>query len=59
MVFGREQVMAKLQRFLSMYDHALGRYLPDIKRIDLRYQNGLAVHWLRRPGSGNQLDGAQ
>ncbi len=59
MVFGRDQVMAKLQRFLSMYDHMLGKYVSDIKRIDLRYQNGLAVLWLRKPGSDSQLDGAQ
>jgi cell division protein FtsQ len=58
LVFGREQVTQKLQRFLSIYDHTLGKYLSDIKRIDLRYQNGLAVHWLRKPGS-SQLESAQ
>jgi cell division protein FtsQ len=51
LVFGRDEVMEKLQRFLAIYDHTLNRFLPDIQRIDLRYQNGLAVQWLRKPGS--------
>lgn len=50
LIFGRDRVMEKLQRFLSIYDHALVEYLPDIQRIDLRYQNGLAVQWQRHPG---------
>lgn len=54
LVFGRDQVVQKLRRFLAMYDHALNQYLPDIQRIDLRYQNGLAVQWSRRPETAGE-----
>lgn len=54
LVFGSGRVVQKLQRFLAMYDHTLVRYMPDIGRIDLRYKNGVAVTWLRRPGTGEQ-----
>ena len=55
-MFGRDRVMEKLQRFLAMYDLSLNKYLADIKRIDLRYQNGLAVEWLNRPGSKSEVE---
>ncbi len=56
LTFGRERVMEKLQRFLAIYDLSLNKHLANVKRIDLRYQNGLAVEWLQRPGSANQVD---
>jgi cell division protein FtsQ len=56
LVFGRDRVMEKLQRFLAIYDLSLNKYLADIKRIDLRYQNGLAVEWLNRPGSKSEVE---
>ncbi len=56
LVFGRDRVMEKLQRFLAIYDLSLNKYLTDIKRIDLRYQNGLAVEWLNRPGSASEVE---
>jgi cell division protein FtsQ len=56
LVFGRDRVMEKLQRFLAIYDLSLNKYLTDIKRIDLRYQNGLAVEWLNRPGSKSEVE---
>lgn len=51
LVFGRDKVVEKLQRFLAMYDLSLKSYMADIKRIDLRYQNGLAVQWRQQPGT--------
>jgi cell division protein FtsQ len=59
LVFGSEQVMEKLQRFLAIYDHTLNAYVADIKRVDLRYPNGLAVDWLRKPGSDRQPGSGQ
>ena len=56
LTFGRERVMEKLQRFLAIYDLSLNKYIANIKRIDLRYQNCLAVEWLQNPGSANQDD---
>ncbi len=56
LVFGRDRLMEKLQRFLAVYDLSLNKYLVNIKRVDLRYQNGLAVEWLHRPGSQGQVD---
>lgn len=45
LVFGRDQVMEKLQRFLSIFDLSLAKYFHRVERIDLRYGNGLAVTW--------------
>ena len=42
---GRSNIMGKLQRFLAVYDRVLEDRLADIKTVDLRYQNGLAVQW--------------
>ena len=50
LVIGQHQLVEKLQRFLALYNRILVRYLPDIQRIDLRYQNGVSVQW--RNGKG-------
>jgi cell division protein FtsQ len=55
LVIGRHRVEEKLQRFLALYDRVLEQYLPDIERIDLRYQNGVAVRW--RSGTGPVASG--
>ncbi len=56
LTFGRERVMEKLRRFLAIYDSALNKHLANIKHVDLRYQNGLAVEWLQRPESTHQTE---
>jgi cell division protein FtsQ len=44
---GREQVEARLARFVGAYDRTLGRLGRRIEHVDLRYGNGFAV---RMPG---------
>ena len=44
---GREQIEARLARFIGAYDRTLGRLGWRIEHVDLRYANGFAV---RMPG---------
>ncbi len=43
---GREQVMEKLRRFVTVYDKFLNSVWGDVKAIDARYPNGVAVRWV-------------
>lgn len=45
---GGDQLVEKMQRFLSLYEKTLKGQIANIKSIDLRYANGLAVAW-RQP----------
>jgi cell division protein FtsQ len=40
---GREQVEARLARFVGSYDRTIGRLGREINHVDLRYANGFAV----------------
>jgi cell division protein FtsQ len=40
---GREQVEARLARFVGAYDRTLGRLGRRVEHVDLRYANGFAV----------------
>ncbi|MGH1469773.1 MAG: cell division protein FtsQ/DivIB [Cellvibrionaceae bacterium] len=42
---GRDQLLEKIQRFLTVYNASLKTQLNDIATIDLRYGNGVAVEW--------------
>ena len=44
--FGRDQVMEKMRRFVTVYDTHLSNVWLDVKAIDLRYTNGVAVRWV-------------
>lgn len=46
-VIGREQVVERLERFLTVYDLRLKQAADAgrIEQIDIRYNNGLAVKW--------------
>ncbi len=44
-VVGRDQVLEKIQRFLTVYEQQLRGRLDDIARVDVRYENGVAVRW--------------
>ncbi len=44
-VLGRDDVMEKMQRFTAVYDLVLLKKFHQIVRIDMRYNNGLAVLW--------------
>ena len=43
---GRDQVMEKLRRFVTVYDNFLSNVWSDVKTIDVRYTNGVSVRWL-------------
>jgi cell division protein FtsQ len=43
---GRDQVMEKMRRFVTVYDTHLSHFWLDVKAIDLRYTNGVAVRWV-------------
>ena len=43
---GRDQVMEKMRRFVTVYDTHLHSVWADIVAIDVRYANGLAVRWV-------------
>ncbi|WP_323815334.1 cell division protein FtsQ/DivIB [Cellvibrio sp. NN19] len=43
---GRDQVMEKMRRFVTVYDTHLSKVWLDVKAIDLRYTNGVAVRWV-------------
>ena len=43
---GRDQVMEKMRRFVTVYDTHLSSVWLDVKAIDLRYTNGVAVRWV-------------
>jgi cell division protein FtsQ len=43
---GRDQVMEKIRRFVTVYDTKLNSVWTDVKAIDLRYSNGIAVRWV-------------
>lgn len=51
-VIGRDQVMEKMRRFISVYDEHLHRYWLDVKSIDVRYTNGIAVQWIPESEAG-------
>ncbi|MCY4358710.1 MAG: cell division protein FtsQ/DivIB [Gammaproteobacteria bacterium] len=40
---GREEVLARLNRFLRLYDQLETETLSDIASVDLRYDNGIAI----------------
>lgn len=43
---GRDQVMEKMRRFVTVYDTHLSHVWNDVKAIDIRYSNGVAVRWI-------------
>jgi cell division protein FtsQ len=45
LLLGRESMVDRLQRFIKIYNTIVGSRAEDIDYIDLRYSNGLAVHW--------------
>ena len=42
---GRDQIVEKVQRLLLVYDQQLQQQRQRIDKIDLRYNNGIAVSW--------------
>lgn len=42
---GREDILARLRRFLDIYQHQMGEEKYKLKRVDMRYDSGMAVEW--------------
>lgn len=53
---GREQVEARLARFVGVYEKTLGMLAVPVGYVDLRYPNGFAV---RRPGAAAGAAGSK
>ena len=45
LVLGREQIGEKIKRLALVWESGLSQQVKEIKTIDLRYPNGLAVAW--------------
>ena len=50
-VMGRGNPVRKVDQFAAVFDSFLQDRLPDIERVDMRYDSGFAVQW-RGGGSG-------
>lgn len=50
LLLGRDHVVEKLRRFISVYEKTLKQDGENIARVDLRYPNGMAVAW-RQPSA--------
>jgi len=50
-VVGRGNPVRKVDQFVAVFDSILQDQLPDIERVDMRYDSGFAVQW-RGGGSG-------
>ena len=45
LLLGRDHLVEKMRRFISIYEKTLKDQIANIERVDLRYPNGLAVAW--------------
>ncbi|MEX6664575.1 cell division protein FtsQ [Pseudomonas graminis] len=45
LLLGRGNLLEKMRRFIAIYDKTLKDQITNIARVDLRYNNGLAVGW--------------
>lgn len=62
LLLGRDRVVDKMRRFVSVYEAALKENISNIARVDLRYPNGLAVAWRESPppaAAGGQTGAGQ
>lgn len=44
-VLGRDQVNSRFERFVTVYQERLVSRANEVKRVDARYSNGVAVEW--------------
>ena len=51
LLLGRDHVVEKMRRFVSVYDKVLKEQSTNIARVDLRYPNGMAVAWREQPAA--------
>lgn len=52
---GRDQVMEKMRRFVTVYEAQLHQVWQDVKSIDVRYSNGVAVRWIEGSETANKM----
>jgi cell division protein FtsQ len=45
LLLGRDHLVEKMRRFIAIYEKTLKEQITNIARVDLRYNNGLAVGW--------------
>ncbi|TNF08771.1 MAG: FtsQ-type POTRA domain-containing protein [Gammaproteobacteria bacterium] len=55
LVIGRDQVMEKMRRFLEVWEQVLKEKSDQIARVDIRYDNGVAVQWVTQQGHAGGL----
>ncbi|WP_461515820.1 cell division protein FtsQ/DivIB [Porticoccus sp.] len=46
LVIGRDQVMEKMRRFIEVWEQELKEQAQRVARVDVRYDNGVAVQWV-------------
>lgn len=46
LVIGRDHVMEKMRRFLEVWEQELKQQAERVARVDIRYDNGVAVQWV-------------
>lgn len=52
---GRDQVMEKMRRFVTVYEAQLHQVWQDVKSIDVRYSNGVAVRWIEGTDTAKKM----
>jgi cell division protein FtsQ len=52
---GRDQVMEKMRRFVTVYEAQLHQVWQDVKSIDVRYSNGVAVRWIEGSDTAKKM----
>jgi len=55
LVIGRDQIIEKMRRFLLVWDQHLRTRATEVDRVDIRYDNGVAVQWMEKPAQQAQL----
>mgnify|MGYP005847339683 CR=1 FL=1 len=55
LVIGRDQIIEKMRRFLLVWDQHLKARTAEVGRVDIRYDNGVAVEWVEKPAQQAQL----
>lgn len=55
LILGREQIDARLDRFIAVWPIAIAGKRETIRRVDLRYPNGFAIAW--RDDAGKPAEG--
>lgn len=54
LVIGRDQIIEKMRRFLLVWDQRLKTRAAEVVRVDIRYDNGVAVQWAEKPAQQAQ-----